>query len=271
MPPRREQLAARRQALGYSQETLSEAIGVAVESVARWERGQTKPRAMHRSPLADRLQVTLPELERILNGHEQPALNGHAVPAWLSHYASLEQGAARFQTVEPISIPGLLQTEQYATAMMQNYYRPASANDIADRVQARLARQAVLDREPDPLELHCVIDESVLNRETGSSAVMADQLDHLVSVAGRPTVLVQIVPAGGGALHCTWFGSFSLFTSAGSSKPFMACTEDLGGIHYQDSPHVIEAHAELFEHLTTIALPPEQSAELIKTRAEKYR
>lgn len=136
---------------------------------------------------------------------------------------------------------------------------------------ARMARQAVLDRNPDPLELHCVIDESVLNRETGGPAVMAEQLDRLASVADRPTVLVQIVPAGGGALHCASFGSFSLFTSAESSGPFMACTEDLGGNHYQDGPTVIEAHAELFEHLTTIALPPEQSAELIKTRAERYR
>lgn len=230
------------------------------------------PLARFRRPLAKALELGLPELERMLGGDgSASAPNGHAVPGWLDHYASLEQGAARFQTVEPITIPGLLQTEQYATMMMQLHYRSVSADDVSDGVEARMARQAVLDRDPDPLEFHCIVDESVLNRETGSSALMADQLAHLAAVAARPTVVVQIVPASGDALLCTWFGSFGLFTSAGSSRPFMACTENLGGVHYQDSPNVIEAHAELFEHLATVALSPEQSAELIKNRAERYQ
>jgi transcriptional regulator with XRE-family HTH domain len=271
MTTRRQKLASRRRALGFSQESLSEAVGVSPTTVARWEQGTSLPKAIIRGPLAEKLQVTMPELERMLTSEPPAALNGHAVPAWLDHYTSLEQGAARIQTVEPVTVPGLLQTEDYAAAMLRQHYQPVSEQDVADRTESRMTRQAVLDRRPDPLELHCIIDESALNRETGSAGVMAAQMDHLLAMDAKPTVLVQIVPADGPALHTAWFGSFTLFTSAGSSTPFMTCTENLGGVHYQDSPHVIEAHAELFAHLAAVALTPEQSAELIKNRAERYR
>jgi transcriptional regulator with XRE-family HTH domain len=272
MSGRRKQLAARRVALGLTQEALAESLGVSSLSIRRWEAGTTKPRTPQRAPLADRLQITLPELERLLSGTpEVPVPDGHAVPSWLTHYASLEQGAARLQTVEPITIPGLLQTEDYARALMQYHYRPVSEGEVADTVRVRLARQAVLDREPDPLELHCIIDESVLNRQTGTPEVMAAQLDHLASVAAKPTVLIQVVPASGGVMHSASFGSFTLFTAADKARPYMACTEDLGSIHYQDSRHAIEAHTGLFDHLAAVALSPEQSAELILNQAERYR
>ena len=250
---------------------MAEAVSVTPGSVARWEQGVALPKARLRGPLANLLQVTLPELERMLNGAERrPAPNGHTVPPWLDHYASLEQGAARLQTFEPITLPGLLQTAAYAEAVMRTSWQSLAEDVIRDRVEARLARQAVLDREPEPLELICVIDESILNRVTGSRQVMADKLAQLAETTRRPTVQLQVCRARSSALHTVPCGPFSLFTSVGASMPFMACAETLSGVQYQDSPQVIESHAELFDHLTTIALPPEQSAELIQQIAERY-
>ena len=269
MPTRRDRLVARREALGYSQEALAEAICVSAESVARWERGLTKPRATHRRPLADRLQVTLPELERLLDSQGKSLPVGHSVPAWLSHYASLEQGAARLQTFESTTIPGLVQTAAYAKAVMELRREALDVQVIADRVEARMARQAVLDRQPEPLELICVIDEMAITRQTDTPETMANQLDHLLEMSLRPTIQIQIYP--GPPLHDVTFGSFQLFTSADTALPFMACTEDLSGINYVGGQAAIEAHVELFEHLARIALPPDQSAELIKITSERYR
>lgn len=272
MTVRRSRLTDRRVELGLTQEALAERVGASTASVRRWETGISTPRTRQRQPLAKVLQMTLPELERTLSDQGgPPAPNGHEVPAWLDHYASLEQGAARLQTVEPIVVPGLLQTEAYARAVVRHYYLPVADDDIESRVRSRMARQVVLERRPDPLELRCVIDESVLSRVTGGLDVMADQLDHLVALGDRPSVLIQVMPADGPGLHSTWFGGFNMFTSAQAETPFMICTDHLGGVQYNDSQQAIEAHVGLFEHLCHIALPPEQSAELIHTRAERYR
>ena len=271
MPDRRQQLADRRLALGFSQEALAEAIGVSAASIARWERGASRPRPMQRQPLADKLQVTLPELERMLGGKAAAPPNGHAVPGWLSHYASLEQGAARLQTFDPVTLPGLLQTAAYAEAVMRTSWISLSDDIIRERVEARVARQAVLGREPEPLELCCVIDESVLYRVTGGPEIMAEQLDYLCTMANRPSIQLQVFPSDGSAVHMASFGSFRLFTSAEVEMPYIVCTEDLTGFNYLDRPPAIEAHVELFDHLTTVALPPDQSAELIQNRAERYQ
>jgi hypothetical protein len=224
-------------------------------------------------PLAQLLQITLPELERLLNGDQVPAApNGHVVPTWLSHYASLEQGAARLQSFDPITLPGLLQTAAYAEAVMRTHWVDLTDAVVHERVASRLARQVVLDRAPNPLEFCCIIDESVLYRETGGADVMAEQLDHLLALAQSPTIHLQISPSDSSAVHMASFGSFDLFTSEGATVPYMVCTEDLTGFNYLDRPPAIEAHIELFDHLSRTALTPIQSAELLqRTRTERYR
>ncbi len=198
------------------------------------------------------------------------ALNGHAVPAWLDHYTSLEQGAGTLQTFEPISVPGLLQTRAYAEAVMRSSHLPVSELALRQRVQARMARQAVLERKPEPLRLICVLDQTVLHRVTGGNEVMREQLGHIVDKIQTAAVQVQIVPAESGVLHCASFGSFRLFTSAGATVPFMTCTEDLTGFYYRDRPDDVEAHLRLFDHLTSVALSPSESIDLVQEVARSY-
>ena len=274
MPPRR-QLAARRKAVGHSQESLARQIDVSAQSVARWEQGTSTPLARYRRPLAEHLSISLPELELLIDGASETAVaavNWHAVPGWLDHYASLEQAAARLQTFEPISLPGLLQTREYAEAVIRSNWVSLADDVVHDRVEARLARQAVLNRRPDPLHLHCVVDESALRRVTGGEATMAAQLRHLGDVIRqKSTVHLQVCPATSSALHTAAFGSFDIFTSYETGIPYMVCTEDLTGFNYLDRRPVIEAHAQLFEHLTRVALSPKDSADLIHEIAETYQ
>lgn len=228
--------------------------------------------AKRRNPLAAALQVTPLELDRLL-GNDEPAPppDGHVVPSWLSFYASLEQGAGRLATYEPISLPGLFQTPAYTEAVIRTDMLSFTDEQVAQMVAARMARQSVLDREPVPLEVRCVIDESVLHRVTGSPHTMGEQLDRLVVEAQRPSIQLQVLPAGSTVAHTAWFGPFFLFTAEGGTQPYMYCDENLGGFHYNDNPQVIDVHRRLFDHLCEHALPPDQSADLIQHLAETYR
>ena len=268
--PARVQLAARRKAFGYSQEALAQELQVTTSAVSRWEQGTSTPKAIYRQPLARALQISPVELERLLDveGRSIPGLDGHHVPGWLGHYASLEQSAAELRTFEPLVIPALLQTQAYAAAVERSYHLPVTEEEIARRVEVRLARQAVLDRRPDPLRLLSVIDEAVLCRDYGDPPMMAAQLDRLLQLAERPTIDVRVMPlqaSGYGAA----FGAFQLLTSPGSAVPYIACSEDLAGKHYHDAADAVGAHDQLFDHLYSMALDAAASTELIERRRDE--
>ena len=111
MATRREALRQRRRQLGFTQEVLAYSIGVAPTTYRDWELGVTTPRVGFRRPLARRLDVSLVEVDRMLDGDRRDAVpDGLSVPSWLGHFAALEQGASRIWTYEPLVVPGLLQT-----------------------------------------------------------------------------------------------------------------------------------------------------------------
>lgn len=175
------------------------------------------------------------------------------MPEWLGTLAALEQGASEIWTYEPMVVPGLAQTEGYARAVQQGEPGPPDPHEIRRAVRARIARQAVLDRDPDPLRLCMLIDESVLYRPVGGPKVMAKQLAHLVALADRPNVTVQLFPLDSG-VYSAAFGHFSVLSSPHVDRPYMALTEDRNGAHYLDRKDDVERHARLFQHLLTAAL-----------------
>lgn len=270
MASARHALRQRREQQGLTQENAAFALRVAVSTFRSWERGEKTPRVGYRPRLAELLGVSLAEVDAYLDGSGVTAPNGHAVPAWLGHYASLEQAAAEVRTFEPVVVPGLLQTRDYATAVASTSHTPDSAEEIAQRVEVRIARQRALDRDRDPVRLFVVVDESVLHRVTGSRAVMAAQLDHLADMARRPNVDIRVLPFDGRA-HCAAWGAFHLVTAAGSADPFMVCVEDLSGFRYHEAPYAVDDHASLFDHLSATALSPPESQDLIVSIAKELR
>jgi transcriptional regulator with XRE-family HTH domain len=269
---RRDGLRLRRQELGFTQEQLAGQLGVSTTTYRNWELGTTFARIGFRPRLADRLGVTVEEVGLWFSEDNGRVLapKGMAVPAWLGHLATLEQGASRILTYEPIVVPGLLQTEDYATAVERT--GGISEQDVAKFVQARIARQDVLFRAEAPLELSAVIDEAVLHRRAGSKAIMAAQLQHLLDILVRcPTVEVRVLPLDAEAFQAAW-GSFVILTSPGSTEPYMACAVDGVGAHYLDRPGETEAHTAIFTRLSAVALSPAESRSLIAvTLQERYR
>lgn len=264
----RRRLIEHRHQAGLSQEQLAEEVGVSVRMIRSYEDGTSEPRQANRLKLASVLDLTGAELTFALTDDEHHAVNGHAVPPWLNHLGSLEQAAGGIATFEPVVVPGLLQTEEYAFAVERFGPDPVSDDDLAFKVSNRLDRQTVLDK--DGFHLCAVIDESVLHRIAQDSEVMAGQLDRLAEVADHPAVELHVLPLHAGVFSAA-FGAFTLFTSPGSVNPFMACTEDRSGPHYLDRPPELAAHVNLFAYLVERALSPRASVDAIHAAIKEYR
>lgn len=272
MATARHALRQRREQQGLTQEGAAFALRVAVSTYRSWERGEKTPRVGYRPRLAKLLDVSLTQVDTYLSSNgDTAAPNGHAVPAWLGHLASIEQGASQICCFEPVVVHGLLQTAEYAAAVERFDPVPRTEEGVARRVDLRVARQRVLTREPDPLDLSVVLDESVLYRVAGGREVMGAQLDHLTEMAERPNVDLRVLPLDAGVFSAA-FGAFKLLSSPGASDPYMACVEDRAGPHYLDRQPEVEAHVLLFNYLSDVALPPAESVDAIRSIAkEKYQ
>jgi hypothetical protein len=214
------------------------------------------------------LGISQAELARLLDP-SVIELNGQPVPSWLNTYQSLVHGAGGLCEVDLYLIPGLLQTGAYAAAVERTSPLGLSESQIAERVDVRLARQEVLWRDPDPLQLVVVVPESVLREAVGGPAVMLDQLDHLAGMCRRRNVDIRILPPDGRGAFA--LNGFELLTRPGETAPFIAVADSVAGPHYAELPEAVARFRVAFDLLIHIALPPDESARRIEEIREIYR
>ena len=190
-------------------------------------------------------------------------LRHRAIPGWFQPWTHFEAQATTLRSYEPLLVPGLLQTEDYARAILAA--RPGGKHDdLDDQVAARIGRQSILARSDGP-QLWCVVDEGVLHRCVGNPKVMHDQLEHLADLAGNPQTTIQVIPASAGA-HAGLLGGFIIADVDGS--PSMVYLETAAEGQIADSPAIV-AHAMLrFDALRSEALPRAASRDLIMKVAE---
>jgi transcriptional regulator with XRE-family HTH domain len=269
----RQRLRERRIERGLSKPELAVLLGVDPRMIDRYESGTNSPPLGRRPKYAEALDWTPAELHAALAETEEgriAGLNGHQVPAWIGHLAEQEQQASRLWSFEPVVVHGLLQTPRYTEAIESVGPGTITQDEVLRKVEIRRMRQAVLTRDPDPLELAVILDESVLHRMAGDRDVMAEQLDHLTDVGIRPNVDIRILPLDAGVFSAA-FGAFTLVSKRASTDPYMAWVEDRAGPHYLDRLPEIEVHTTLFRFLSGAALSPAASADLIRTvLKEKY-
>jgi transcriptional regulator with XRE-family HTH domain len=188
-----------------------------------------------------------------------------SLTAELSILIDEETEAKSVWTWEPQLVPGLLQTEGYARAVIAGWtaIMPTPREEVERRVEARLARQRLLTREP-PLELLTVIDESVLRRKIGSDSVMREQLEHLVTVSRMPSVRLQILTLGGE--HPIGTGSFNYmqFTQR-HDIPLndIVNVEQLARNYQIDHESETLQYQLAFRRLAELALSPDESRSVI--------
>jgi hypothetical protein len=186
---------------------------------------------------------------------------GEVVPPWFLSYLGLEEAATLIRTYETQFVPGLLQTEQYARALITRSCSGASPSEIDRRVEVRRGRRQVLDRS-DPPHLWAVLDEAVLRRPVGGCEVMRAQLEALIEAAGRPHVRLQVVPFQGGTPAAPGF-PFTILRFSEPELPDVVYVEQLTGAVYLDKPGDVDHYALAMERACLEADPPERAVETL--------
>lgn len=185
----------------------------------------------------------------------------------LANYIDLESAASSLRIYTPLTIPGLLQTEDYARAIVSATW-PLELTDleIQRRVELRMQRQKIIGLDP-PLRLWAILDEASLHREVGGTGVMRAQLEHLGRVAHRPEITIQVIPFDAGG-HVAMSGAFSIFSF--DDDPDVVSVEAVTGTLYLDRNADISAAAVRFDHLRSTAHTAIDSVKLIHEVARKY-
>jgi transcriptional regulator with XRE-family HTH domain len=181
---------------------------------------------------------------------------------WFARWSEdFEPRATLIRWFEPLLVPGLLQTESYARAVLS--WKPDSAGTEAN-LKSRMERQSVLDRA----ELRVLLLGSVLTREVGNASVMAEQLDYLVTVGSRPSVMLQVVPDIpdiAGALE----GGFAVATEGAADVAAYSASNIKGSVFTE--PDLVARAVRVFDGLRMDALPWSQTRDLIQKAGEQWR
>jgi len=260
------QLHRLRESRGISAEQAAEAIRGSHSKISRMEHGRVGFKDRDVSDLLTLYGVTDPE-ERaaLLNLAREANTPGwwHAysdvLPAWLEPYVGLEAAASIIRTYQVQFVPGLLQTERYARALIR-LGSPASEEAIARRAELRTSRQAILS-SPTPPQLWAVVDEGALRRPVGDTEVVREQVKHLMEMAERPAITLQILPFHAGP-HAAMGGPFTILRFAEPDLADVVYIEQLTSALYLDKPTEVDSYLEVMEQL---CLQADGAASTIKT------
>ncbi|MFJ3207617.1 helix-turn-helix domain-containing protein [Streptomyces flaveolus] len=192
------------------------------------------------------------------------------LPDWFSLYVSLEGAARIVRSYEPHFVPGLLQTEDYARAVLDAGTIGTAGQEAVERhVSLRMERQRLLDR-PDPPHLWVIMDETVLRRPVSvHGRVMREQLDRLLEFAVRDRVTLQVAEFEDGP-HPGTYAPFTLFRFAEQELPDMVFTEYLTGALYLDSRAEVSTHLEVLDHMTARAASTQRTEKILREYRENY-
>lgn len=249
------ELRRRRVAAGMSQEQLGQAINFSAALVGRVEVGERMP-----SPdLARRCDDVLATGGLFAHLRQSMDSDMHAYPAWFREFVEREREATSIREFSALSIPGLLQTDAYARALFRACKPADTDEEIEQHVAARLERQRILDRAKPPM-FWVVVDEGLLRRPVGGTAVFHRQLAHLTEVARHPGVVLQVMPFAAGG-HAGLLGEFTLLGLADGRE--MAYTESVESARLIEQPDEVTAFNLAFDMIRAVALSPEASIDFL--------
>jgi hypothetical protein len=188
------------------------------------------------------------------------------LPSWFQAYLGLESAASRIRNYEVQFVPGLLQSADYARAVIKLGYANASTPELDRRVELRMTRQELLTRA-DPPHFWGVIDEAALRRPIGGRAVLRGQLAKLAELTKLTNVTIQIIPFGAGG-HAAHGGAFSILRFPDRELPDVVYMEQMTSSLYLDKPEDLEHYAAVMEQLCVEAEQPDRTVELLDKLAK---
>lgn len=248
-----------REQAGVSFEDAARAIEVTPLTVRRIEKAEVGLRIPYVKELLRTYGVPAEEIDDFLALAREANQPGwwykyrDVLPEWFSAYVSLESEASVIRLYEPHYVPGLLQTHDYATALMRVGFPNESKEDIERRVTLRLKRQDLLAKPESPA-IWAILEENVLRRPVGGREVMRAQIDRLDEALDLPKVRIQIISLDTGA-HPGAYGPFHYFRFGFSELPDVVYTESLAGAVYVDQPADVVSYLEVMDRMSVQAEP----------------
>lgn len=254
-----------REAKGMTAEEVATRLLVSQSKISRLENGR---RSISQRDVRDLCMVYGVDDERIVESLMTMARESRQRGWWhafgdipYSVYIGLEAEATSIRNYQSLMLPGLLQTRNYAAAVISGMQPEASPADVEKRVEVRMRRQDRIHDE-DPVRFWAVLDEAALHRVVGSRQVMREQLEHLAELSTLPHVTLQVIPFAIGA-HPGMTGAFSLLEFPEVTDSDVVYLEGVTSDLYLEREADVQLYTVMYEHLRAEALPPEQTRVLM--------
>jgi transcriptional regulator with XRE-family HTH domain len=265
------ELQRRREATGMSREEVARQLEWSTSTLFRIETGRNRPQPGNVRMLLELYGVTGPERDGLIQLTREARQPGwwhsfrDVLPNPYEVYIGLEAGAASIGNFEPVVVPGLLQTADYAREIFRNGPIELDPDEVERLLEVRLARQQILTRDDRP-RLWAVIDEAVIHRVVGGAEVMRGQLRHLADAAQQGKTTIQVMPYRAGA-HAGTIGAFVILDFEEPTDPAMVYVETLAGDIYLEERSDVDRYTLAFDRLRAASLHPDDSVQLIERAA----
>jgi transcriptional regulator with XRE-family HTH domain len=273
----RNALRRARDAAGYTQEQVAEAMDWSLSKVIRIETGGVGVSTSDLRQLLLLYRVEDPghvtelvELARI--GRQRPWWTQYKdrIPGGYLAYVGLEDDSSALRCVNPVGIPGLLQTEEYGRSLTAatDWWLVATSDPsrserslAAERAEMRIIRQQKVLRRENPPEITAVLDEAVLWRQIGGAEVLRHQLLHLVALGSNPHITIQVLPFAASMLNP--MSPFVILEFSDPADTDVVYIEGVLEFRVVDDPTEVEIHREVFDRARAASLPEEESLAMI--------
>jgi transcriptional regulator with XRE-family HTH domain len=274
---RRRQLIAElkrlREAAGLTQDDVAERLDWHATKVFRIETGRTGPHPNDVRVMMEVYGVTdQAQRDALVQLAKDARQRGwwysyrDVLPSRYEFFIGLEEEAASIWTFELAAVPGLLQTQDYARALVRGGPLELDHEEVERRVEVRMTRQRVLTK-PDRAQLWAILDEAAIRRVVGGPAVMRAQLQHLLTESEQGKTTIQVVPYSVGA-HPGTAGSFTIQGFADPREIDVVYMETIGGSISVDKAEEVRHYATAFDHLRAVALSPEDTRAMLLAASE---
>ena len=262
------QLRRLREGVGISREDAGYHIRASGSKISRMELGRVSFKERDVIDLLELYGVTdaeerekLIQLTKEANATPWWQKYQDVVPDWFQVYVGLEEAAQLIRVYEMQFVPGLLQTEEYARAVVLQGAPGLEPAEVDRRVAVRLGRQNLFAKGKAP-RFWAVVDEAALRRPIGGKDVLAAQIERLMDSVNEPNITLQIMPFRYGG-HAADGGAFTIMRFPEADLPDIVYMEYLTGALYLDKPDEVERYAAVMERLSVAATSPDRTRELL--------
>ncbi len=262
------QLRRLREAAGISREDAGYHLRASGSKISRMELGRVSFKERDVTDLLEFYGVRDPaqtesliQLTREANAQPWWQKYQDVVPDWFQVYVGLEEAAQLIRVYEMQFVPGLLQTEEYARAVVLQGAPGLEPEEVDRRVALRMGRQKLLSKESPP-RFWAIVDEAALRRPMGGRDVLAAQIERLMDAVSEPNITLQVMPFRYGG-HAAEGGAFTIMRFPEADLPDIVYMEYLTGALYLDKPDEVERYAAVMERLSVAGTSPDRTREIL--------